>query len=432
LTKFCFDYAPRGESSGHWQLEIKDAMPRTGQAELVIFDDQAASYPDDSAAYDFACGSNGLKRHAKWTSTLNVSALPTGGKFNMPLSEHIRPRWWYVAVVDCSGIERTIDYSFHMTNPKQGWQQEFSMDHCGLVSLICVLVIYGAVALAQQHAISRQTESARHPLRLILFVGIMTACLGMLAQVLDAAWFAHHGENKAMLYFIGKFFKVFSKGLLASVLILLSQGVCISEPLRGKHLLQVSRFLVPFFFACLVIELWGEYAHSRTYTTGFIYCTRFGAALVIADIGLLALYLKNVHDSCLAQSQTDKQMFYQSWGLVYSSAFMVLPCATFLAAVVAPWVRDETILLMTNGVHAILLTSLVVGLWPQQTQTFFNLEVDNVELASTIGAMGLQPEDKLRYKPLDSEPRLLGSFSPKASLSGTDDPFGFVKGIALP
>merc|ERR1719491_1060061 len=432
LTKFCFDYDPRGGSSGDWQLEIKDVTPKTGEVELVIFDDQEESYPDDSAASDFACGSDRLKRHAKWTSTMDVSVLPSGGKFTMPLTQRARPRWWYVAAVDCSGIERTIDYTFHMTNPMQGWQKEFSMDHCGLISLIFVLVIYVAVAFAQQHAITRQTESARHPLRLILFVAIVTACLGMLAQVVDAVWFAHHGENKATLYFTGKFFKVFSKGLLASILVLLSQGVCISEPLRGIHLLQVSRLLVPFFVACLVIELWGEYAHLRTYTTGFIYCTRFGAALVLADIGLLAFYLKNVHDSCLAQSEKDKQMFYQFWGLLYSCAFMVLPFATFLASVIAPWVRDETIFLMTNGVHAALLTSLVVGLWPEQTQTFFNLEVDNVELTSTIGAVGLQSEDTLRYKPLVSAPCLLGSFSPKSCLMGTDAPDGFMKGIALP
>jgi len=397
-----------------------------------MFDDQADSYPDENAAWNYHCGSEGLKKAAKFNVPIDVSQLPGSGRYSQYITQHIRPRWWYVAVVDCSGIERTVDYSIHMTNLQRGWQQEFSMDHCGIISSIFVLVIYGAVAFAQHRAIASETESARHPLRLILFAALATACLGMFAQVLDAAWFAHHGEYKTALYFTGKFLKVFSKCLLASILVLLSQGICISEPLRGKHLQRVFKLLAPFFVACLVVELLGEYAHSRTYTTGFIYCTRFGAALVLADIGFLVFYLKNVHDSSLAESQSDKRRFYQSWGLLYSGAFMVLPFATFLASVIEPWVRDETIFLMTNGVHAALLTSLVVGLWPEKTQTFFDLQVDNVELAKTIGALGMQSDDAPTYKHLESSPRLLGSPRPKASLSGTDDAFGFSKGYALP
>jgi len=352
----------------------------------------------------------------------------------MPLMQRLRPRWWYVTALDCSGIARTIDYSLHMTNPNQGWQKEFSMDHCGLVSLIFVLGIFVALAFAQQHAITRQTESARHPLRLILFTAIAAACFGMLAQVFNAAWFARHGQSQAFLYLAGKFFKVFSKCLLASILVLLSQGICISEPLRGKHLLKVSKLLAPFFGACLVLELWGEYAQSRAYTTGFIYCTWFGGALVLADVCFLVFYLKNVHDSCLAESEMDKRRFYQFWGLLYSCAFMVLPFATFLASVIRPWVRDETIFLMTNGVHAALLTSLVVGLWPEKAHTFFCLQVDNNELAKTIGLAVMQSDDTYQNL-VESSPRLLGSRTPKpilAALRGTDDPFGFAKGDALP
>lgn len=306
------------------------------------------------------------------------------------------------------------------------------MDHCGLISLIFVLVIYLAVAVAQQHAVTRQTESARHPLRLILFAAIAMASAGLIAQLIDALWFAHHGENQDGLYVAGKFFKVFSKCLLACILVLLSQGICISEPLCGKHLLRVSRLLAPFFLACLVVELWGEYAHSRAYTTGFIYCTRFGAALVLADIGMLVFYLKNVHDSCLAEPDAGKRRFYEFWGLLYSCAFMVLPFATFLASVISPWVRDETIFLMTNGVHAALLTSLVVGLWPEKAQTFFCLQFDNAELAKTIGSIGMQSDDTPAYENLDSSPRLLGTLKQDCILSGTDDAFSIPKGYALP
>jgi hypothetical protein len=383
LTKFCFDFDANGRSAGDWRLEITDASPKTGDLELVIFDDEAFSYPDESARMQFQCGSERLKQAAKVHFPINVSALPSGGRFTMPLHEHLRPRWWFVAAIDCSGIERTIGYSLHMTNPLQGWQKEFSMDHCGMVSMILALGAYATLAFAQQHVIMQQSESARHPLRLILFAAIAAACWGSLALVLDGFWFAHHGKNQTALYLLAKFFKVFSKSQTACMLLLLSQGICISRPLNTEFLYQISKCLVPFFGACLMLEVWGESSQSRAYTTGFIYCTWFGGVLLLADLGFLAVYLMNLHKSYLAELDAEKQHFYCYWGLLYSCAFIVLPFATLLASVLSPWVRVETIFLVTNSVHAAMLGSLVVGLWPEREQKMFCLDDD--KLAKTIG-----------------------------------------------
>lgn len=394
-------------------MRVKSARPQSGTMKLVMFDDQQDSYPDASLAWNFQCGSEELNRAAKFQRDIDVSRLPDSG-YEVPqyITQHIRPRWWYVAVIDCSGIERTIDYSIHMLNIHHGWQQEFSMDHCGLASLHFVFLIFVVLGCAQQYAIKQNTENAKHPLRLMLAASLAAACLGMLFQVGDAFWFANHGTNMPSLYLGGKVCKVLSKGLLASILVLLSWGVCISEPLRGKHLLQVSQLLTPFFGACLVLELWGEYSQSRTYTTGFIYCTHFGEALVAADMLFLFYYIKNLHDSASRETQEDKKQFYNVWGLSYSLAFAVLPFAAFLSTLVAPWVQNQAIFLTTNLVHAALLGSLVVGLWPERTQSFFCLQVDNKELATTIG-ITLPGMDELSYAHIGDSPTLLASSSPK-------------------
>lgn len=383
LTKFCFDFDRNGRASGDWHLELTDASPKIGDMELLIFDDESYSYPDEDAMWDFQCGSQSLKKAAKIESPINISALPAGGKVAMPLQQRLRPRWWFVAVIDCSGIQRTVDYSLHMTNPLQGWQKEFSMDHCGLRSVVFIFSLYLALVFAQQRAVMQESESARHPLRLILLAAIAAACVGMLAIVLDGLWFARHGDSQASLHIVGKFFKVFSKGSLASILLLLSKGICISQPLHVEQMCHFGRLLTPFFGACLVLELWGEYSQSRTYTTGFIYCTWFGGALIMADLGFLVLYLKNLHCSYVAEFDVDRQRFYSCWGPMYALAFIVLPSATLLASVLSPWVRAEAIFLVTNGVHAAMLTMLVVGLWPEHAQKFFC--IDNDKLAKTIG-----------------------------------------------
>jgi len=54
-----------------------------------------------------------------------------------------------------------------------------------------------------------------------------------------------------------------------------------------------------------------------------------------------------------------------------------------LSIVLSPWVRAETIFLLTNGVHATLLASLVLGLWPERAHKFFC--IDDGSLATTIG-----------------------------------------------
>lgn len=259
------------------------------------------------------------------------------------------------------------------------------MDHCGMASLILVFCVYVILAFAQQYAIMQKSQSARHPLRLLLLTALATACSGALVLVLDGFWFAHHGENQLVLYSVSKILKGLSKCLLAAMLVLLSQGICISRAMENQHLWGILKLVVPFFGACLVLELWGEYAQSRTYTTGYIYCTWFGGALIAADVCFLGFYLWNLHRSYLAESNSERQRFYCYWGLLYSCAFVVLPFAALLASVLAPHVRANIIFLLTNSAHAFILATLVIGLWPEKEQHFFCLD-QNLQLAKTIGS----------------------------------------------
>merc|ERR1712032_427289 len=106
---------------------------------------------------------------------------------------------------------------------------------------------------------------------------------------IDSLYFARSGLSLVFLHLWGKFLRAFSKFALAFIVILLSKGLCISRPLRRSDLLSAGGLLVTFFLTCFVLEVWGEYSQSRKYTTTALYCSSFGAFLVVADLCLLGL-----------------------------------------------------------------------------------------------------------------------------------------------
>lgn len=251
---------------------------------------------------------------------------------------------------------------------------------------MCLFLIVDVLLLsAQTRAIMVDSGTARtkHPLRMILTFGIAAACSGMLLLVVDDFAVAHQGRSYAPLYFAGKLFKVLSKFTLMSILLLLSKGYGISHALRKDDIIAVIKLTAPFFVCCLSLEMWGEYAQSRTYTTDFVFCTRYGAFLVCADLYLLAIYIHGLYKSQLAELDATKQSFYRKWGSIYATAFFVLPAVTLIGFFVAAWSRSKVMVVMANATHAFLLASLVLGLWPERTNPVFC--IDDAELFETYG-----------------------------------------------
>jgi hypothetical protein len=424
LSKFCFDFGKNASvAPGFFNLKLHDVSPKIGTFEIALFDDQSGSYPNEDALWSWKCGSDHLNNSAKlqiaFDASENYWKLGKAPTVAEQINEQIRPRWWYVAIIDCAGFERTVKYDLHMTNPRQGWQQEFSMDQCGLVTLSFFLLVFIALSLSQFRAICLHSETAEtsHPFRLILALSLFFAVFSSLAMVVDSSLFSHHGESNVALHLTAKLFKVCSKSALVSMLLLMSQGICISQPLHNFELRRVLRFVVPFSSACFSLEVWGEYAQSRTYTTGFVYCTWLGSLLILADVILLLVFSKNLCSAHRNELDNDKKRFYKSWGIMYSSAFIVLPGVSMLSMVVAPWVRVQATFIFTNCAHAAILAFLIGGTWPEKAHTFFC--IDESQLIEAIGIKC----DLLSQSRADSSPRLRAR-TPKAPGNDAESSFG--------
>jgi len=386
VAKFCYDFDRAANNTGEMNFVLKGVSP-IGKNDLKVFllDDEPGSYPSTrSTWWGISCDDPKLKTIAKASADMDLARKKN--RLHSFIVERIRSRYWFVAVLDCSGQDRMIEYDLRMLNIEQGWMQELSMDRCGVFPLTIFLGVYLATALLQVNALFLQsTAKTKHPLRLILTFGVCAALWGMGFFTVDTVWYAMSGENNFLLYLASKLFKVWSKFTLLLILVLLSKGRCISSDLEIRHAVQGASIILPFLIACLGLELWGEYDESRTYTTNFVYDTWVGGLITMLDLALLGYYVSNLLNTYRAESVREKKLFYKTWGLVYSSAFLTIPTAILVGHFVAPWVQVRVTIIVNNTIHVVLLGLLVAGLWPERTQPVFCIDNKNVA-ACTFGA----------------------------------------------
>lgn len=403
LSKFCFD-AKEGANVQHpvgkLQATLHSSNPGDGFMKFVLFDDQASSYPDSSAFWGFGCDSKRLKAAARWTDEINVTSLISGKAPKAEIYETIRPRWWYAALVDCSGSSRTVDYTVHMINLHLGFLEEFSMDRVGLNGMYFFMALYGCLAASQLVAMLKRSTSAKtqHPIRLLLSACVAAGMIGTLASLLNALYYAYHGEDQANLYMAAKLLKAGSKYMLLTISLLLSRGRCISVPLYGRDLWQACRILCPLYVATICLEVWGEYSQSRNYTTDLVYYTPMGLIIMCIDFALFAFYLRNLCNSLRSETDAIRQGFYKFWGLIYSGAFLYLPISIVIAQSVAAWVHSEVIFFVSNATHCAFLALLILGLWPDYAQPFFCIDHPSA-LAQTFGVKTELLDDEEVWQP---------------------------------
>jgi len=389
LSKFCFDYKEDSNSVrpvGKLQATLHSADPGEGLLKFVLFDDQASSYPDGSAVWGFGCESERLKAAARWTDVINVTTLISGKAPRADIFERHRPRWWYVAIVDCSGTARVLDYTVHMINLHLGFLEEFSMDRIGPAGVYIFMALYGLLGASQMVAMLKRSTSAKtqHPIRLLLSACVGAAAVGTLSTLINTLWYAYHGEDQPNFYLAAKLLKAGSKYMLLAILLLLSRGRCISVPLYARDIWQATRILLPIYLASICLEVWGEYSQSRKYSNDFVYRTPMGLLIISLDIVLFALYLRNLCSSWRSETDAIRQSFYRCWGLIYSGAFLSLPVSVIIVQSFSPWVRSEVVFIVSNTAHCIFLALLIVGLWPDYAQPFFCIDQPSV-LAQTFG-----------------------------------------------
>jgi len=389
MTKFCYTYEPEGNHRAG-VVEVRVHLPlesRRHNAQMLLFDDEDHSYPGPSDAWH-AMSCKQREEHARQWESIDwtLASGPEGHLLRFTIKQKLRPRWWYIAFSECSdaGEDLQMTYQMHLTNTGYGWASELSTDRRFMPHLFAVLVVvYGCLSFAQLHsnrdvAARAKDDSANgkaaHPFARILTAGVLLALCDSALSALHLAVFTSNGVGLPWIQVLSQLLSVTASFVLASLLLLVSQGKCISYIMVANDAWSMLRLLGPFLVSCFALEMWGEYSVSRNYTTNYVYTTPVGWALICVDLLLLNIYAVGLWRTYKAEHSPEVATFYSRWGVVYGLWFMVLPVTALLAQLVlAPYVSLIISTGAKKGVTAMLYGVLVVGVWPGNTRTYFRL-----------------------------------------------------------
>eukprot|EP00930_Biecheleria_cincta_P021597 TRINITY_DN15964_c0_g2_i1.p1 TRINITY_DN15964_c0_g2~~TRINITY_DN15964_c0_g2_i1.p1 ORF type:complete len:495 (-),score=68.65 TRINITY_DN15964_c0_g2_i1:131-1534(-) len=395
LSKFAFSFQPLADyeklSSAAYDpkrhiiglVDIKVTVPdfEMGQAvHILLFDDEARSYPGPSGEWDSLPCDQRIQ-HARRDMVLSRSQR----RFSIPIREKLRPRWWYIALADCSGKGlKSVEYEIHTKNSLYGWAEEFSSDKRLALPAFCLLSITflflaaaqirANMVLAARRGADDAGSKAAHPFARILAAGILLELTGCALEALQNLIYASNGSGSPTMHAGALLLSVCSNFILASLLLLVSEGKCVSYRMVVADAHRMCKVLAPFLTSCLILELWGDFATSRTYSTDYAYTTRCGWIIIMVDLGLLAKYVQNLKATLSLDGGQADRKFYRTWGTAYGAWFLALPFSALLSqAVLAPYVWYIVSLCITKLVTVAVYGALVFALWPENTRSHFKM-----------------------------------------------------------
>jgi len=392
ISKFCFTFnssmPEKAAGSMVGQVEVTvwaPTLPPGRHIDLLLLDDEPHSYPSSSSVWNHStCVARAA--HAKTVRALNHEEVTSaaGQVLRVKVRERLHPRWWYIALSDCSNASLAARFKVHAENSEYGWASEFSADKGFVLFLFVPLaVLYACLAALQLYANSvlaglagsdDASSKAAHPFARILLAGIALGLGAATLSVLHWALFAYRGTAHAATHVAAQFLYVSSEFLLISLLLLVSQGKCISYIMVAADGWRMIRLLGPFLISCFLLELWGDYSLSRKFSVDYVYTTPCGWALILVDLVLLGVYVKNLRNTYAMEHDRADAHFYRTWGVAYGIWFLALPVTAVLSqAVLAPYVWYIVSLAVTKTATALVYAALLLGLWPGNTRTYFKL-----------------------------------------------------------
>ncbi|KAE8910863.1 hypothetical protein PF005_g17814 [Phytophthora fragariae] len=387
IGKFCFSWTPT----------LDDVAGRiTGEIETDVNGLQVAIYDDEALFWDYVmtdsscdCYCKVSSKHTK--SVFNVTATTshhvTPFSFSVDIHEHLRPRFWYVALARCvpggdeykpSFAEITETnfrkyyfsswYNIHMT---QGDGGELPVQQQGMPTIYAVMMaIAGAAATAQIVAARgmRSSESF-HPIMRILTLVMFFFFLCNALFFVHFTVYQFNGVGLPFCKYAAKITEVFVRVGTLLLAMLIAKGWTInSVALDGQ--IKLSCVILAVFVLYLSMAMW-YLVWLDPASTLYIYDSWPGLGICVLQMAVLGWFINTILETRSYEKAPAKRYFFLRMCCVFSVFFVALPIIVLIASFLSPWVREKTVAAMTTSVHCFIYLSLIYTLWPSRAPRYF-------------------------------------------------------------
>lgn len=396
IGKFCFDRVNDDSSAGVGSLSLSVSSPNEyTDLKILMYDDEIDSWPSifSGGKYsDISCEDK--MEHAKNFHNGNTIHPrfnldhTQGGPFikdHIEVTEHIRPRFWFIAVANCASEGfQDLSYRLHFVNLEapfpQSWNREFGFNEAGLNTFYLVFFLgytlylsmhfYGVWNLYLQH-------DYVHPLIRLFCAVLVCQYLSILFHTMHFLVFSENGYGTPSLTHLAEVLGVVSQLAFLLLLMLLARGwTILNEKMEANS--HILSFVGLFAFLRLTVLLWkyGEENPANVKPSIFVDVLLWleaGCWVVFA-----ILFISTVLDSYRRSDDEKQQFLFKLLGGVY--ALWIAAPATFACWVIFldPWVQfkisTELHLTYTCASHFFLSYLL----WPSRVDAFFMIKVPDV------------------------------------------------------
>jgi len=367
------------------------SMAKKGLAEfhVALLDDEYFSFPEVSQVWGEANCSDVIKA-AKRSFPLQWDQISTDGgqEVETAVVEHLRPRWWYVAIVSCSKTGVDLSYRMHLQNTLRGWEAEFSMDQRYIFEVsfgLCIM--FGGLVFVQAESLRRWRQITRrghhwyevHPALLLAMACTLFALAGELCIFVNYMRFEQGGESSQLWSIVGRASMVVAQNCMSTLLMILAHGDCVcSVHIRWAQHREMVGGMVLYAVLQLPLELWGD-SEFRTTTTEYIYDTRPGMVLIAFNLLWTWMYVSRSWQTYKNETRIKAKLFYKRYGLVFLLWFCYTPLIALLARSLAAHVRHSITTLLSGSVHVLMLSILVYTFRPSIADELYDLKESEVE-----------------------------------------------------
>lgn len=383
--KFCFDYTPPADGAsgeteaadvagvlelrvwGEVQSPCVEVPCVDHELYFMVFDDESKHWGRVRGRLEDASCEEHLVA-ASWAVRLSheLAAAPFEFTRDLKIAEHLRPRFWHFAFVNCGrGVARPLSYSLHARNPNQGLQAEFGMnEHGSMPTSVCFGLLFLA-AFAAARA-SRGGEGRSRPLLRLLEGSALCSVAGCWCLALSHAAFAQDGRELLLVRVLGTLCACAAKAALVLLQFMVAKGLALvyGEEERGVRA-GIAAALAGIFLLSAGSEIYGEFFRDQSASL-YLYESWPGVLILALNVCLLGAALQSTWDSYRKESSTKVRAFYQLASVANGVYFASLPTVCLLASLLSPWVRSKYVERVELTARLAASVLFLLCLWPSR------------------------------------------------------------------